>query len=369
MSSISISDQSLKTNASKYSPEVLFSKKKEQWRIQLTRWEFWPFWVIYFPVIFYWTWLTIKARSFWFFTSANPSIHFGGLMGESKYELYRLIPAHFQPKTVFVAPGSSLDDVKKALMENQLSFPVIAKPDIGDRGWQVAKINGYQELNNYLTQSKVSFLLQEFVDYPLELGIFYYRFPGEEKGTISSIVEKGFLNVIGDGKSTLAELVSANPRGLLQFKRLKALFTAEWDSVLPAGEKKVLEEIGNHCRGTLFLDGRRNISPKLSEVFDGIADQIPNFHFGRFDIRCKNIQELEKGSHFKIIELNGAGGEPGHIYQPGTSILEGYKVITQHLNILYKISRSNHYRGYRYLPFFQGLKLWWQAVKYSKTHR
>ena len=49
--------------------------------------------------------------------------------------------------------------------------------------------------------------IQEYVDYPLEVGIFYYRYPDAETGHISGIVGKEFLTVTGNGKDSLIQLL------------------------------------------------------------------------------------------------------------------------------------------------------------------
>jgi len=82
----------------------------------------------------------------------------------------------------------------------------------------------------------------------------------------------------------------------------------------------VLEPIGNHCRGTTFLNANDIIDEKLTKVFDSISNRIPGFYFGRYDLRCSSIEDLKKGKNVRIIELNGAGSEPDNIYHSCASI-------------------------------------------------
>ena len=131
-----------------------------------------------------------------------------------------------------------------------------------------------------------------------------------------------------------------NPRAKLQLSSLEMVLGDQLEEVLPNGEEKELESIGNHCRGTAFLNGNDLINDQLHEVFDQICKNIPGFYFGRFDLRCSSLDDLYWGQGIKIMELNGAGSEPGHIYQPGTSIFTAYKDIFHHLNILLKISKE-----------------------------
>jgi hypothetical protein len=51
---------------------------------------------------------------------------------------------------------------------------------------------------------------------------------------------------------------------------------------------------------------------------------------------------LKQGKNFSIIELNGAGSEPTHMYDPKHSIFFAWKEIIRHWNILARISRINH---------------------------
>ena len=120
-----------------------------------------------------------------------------------------------------VKKGDSLEEVKGILEGSGFKFPLIAKPDVGERGFKVEKIDSFEELAAYLASCPTDFLLQDFIDLPMELGILYYRFPGEKTGKISSVTIKEFLTVQGDGTSTVGQLIEAYPRAKLQYKALK----------------------------------------------------------------------------------------------------------------------------------------------------
>ncbi len=335
----------------------------KKWWIRWSNWEYWPFSFLYFPVGFYYTWLAIKRGSFFFFTAANPSIEFGGMMGEKKSDIYKLIPKKFIPQTQLFSKNEKQGAIHFA---NKIGFPIIAKPDIGERGTWVEKIKDQAALGNYIRDCPVPFLIQELITYPVELGVFYVRFPDEKKGKITSVVEKAFLSVTGDGKSTIKTLLGSNPRASLQVdmdhKRIAPLLT-----MVPSKNQLVeIESIGNHCRGTQFLNKNDKISPELERAFDKIADQIPNFYFGRFDLRCNSLEELAELKNFKILELNGAGAEPGHIYQPGYSLIQAYQDINWHLATLAKISHLNKRNGHRYWSLKEGMKKLKEVRKYNK---
>ncbi|MEQ9006519.1 MAG: hypothetical protein RLP12_01450, partial [Ekhidna sp.] len=69
----------------------------------------------------------------------------------------------------------------------------------------------------------------------------------------------------------------------------------------------MIEPIGNHCRGTKFLNDNHEINTELNQAFNQLAGQIPDLHFGRFDLKCKSYDDLKELKNFKILELNGAG--------------------------------------------------------------
>ena len=119
--------------------------------------EYWPFNLVYFPVMFYWIWLSLKARSFFFFSSANPGIEFGGMLGESKWSILNRLPIELRPRTLILSAGSPITEVRAQMEKNEMSFPVIAKPDVGERGWLVEKIDTNEELIRYVSRAKVDF--------------------------------------------------------------------------------------------------------------------------------------------------------------------------------------------------------------------
>lgn len=335
-----------------------------KWWIKWSNWEFWPFSLLYFPVGFYYAWLAIKRGSFFFFTASNPSIEFGGMMGEKKSEIYKLIPKKYLPKTKLFSKHEVSEARQFAL---KLGYPVIAKPDIGERGNWVEKIQSEEDLNKYVDSCPVPFLIQELIKYPVELGVFYSRLPEQKSGKITSIVEKSFLRVKGDGRSTVKELLLRDPRASIQadmdHDRLKPII-----DLVPENNQTVeIESIGNHCRGTMFLDKTDRVTSELTHAFDQLANEIPDFYFGRFDIRCKSLEDLTRLHHFKILELNGAGAEPGHIYQPGYSLIKAYGDIIWHLATLAEISYQNKKRGHQYDSFRVGLRKLKEVKRYNRV--
>lgn len=327
--------------------------------IKLTNWEYWPFGIIQAPIFLMWAWYALKERSLFYFSASNPSILTGGMMGESKYDILKRIPDSVKPKTVLVKLPVDKTQLLEILKQNGFLFPVIFKPDLGERGWLVRRIKNEADLERYLSEINIDFIIQEFVDLPLEFGVFYTRFPSEQNGFVNSITGKEFLAVTGDGKKSLQELILEKDRAKIHWETLKQVHKDRVNDILPNGKRLELVSIGNHCLGTMFLNRNNLISPKLIATFDSISKQIEGFNFGRFDLRCQSVEDLENGN-LKILELNGCGAEPSHIYQPGSSIIEGLRALTTYWSNMYRVSKENHERGVSYLSFREGKRIYKQ---------
>lgn len=286
---------------------------------------------------------------------------------ESKKEIYDLIPPQYYPATLFFIAGSSYSKVLDEMQLKKMQFPVIAKPDIGMRGMMVQKLGSAKELADYISSSKVNFLVQEYVDYENEVGLFYYRYPGSSKGNISGIVGKELLTVTGDGVSSIETLLMTDQRFILQLPVLRETHADTLKIILQKNERYLLVPYGNHCRGSKFLDISNLIDEQLENSIDIICKQVPGFYFGRMDIRYNTWEELKQGKNFSIIELNGAGSEPTHMYDPKHSIFFAWKEIIRHWNILYTISRLNHrQKKLPYMKFAEGIKMLKENSAYVK---
>lgn len=322
---------------------------------KLFHWEYWPFQIVYIPIYFLWAYYAIRSRSIFFFNACNPTIKNGGFMNESKMEIYDLIPQKYYPKTKLIKQKSNISDTLKILENSQIKFPFIAKPDIGLRGSAVKKISSIDDLKKYHSKANFDYLIQDLIPYENEIGIFYVRFPNENKGKITGIVSKEFLIVEGDGISTIEDLILKNHRYAMQLKSLKSEYGTELKTILAKEEKRNLVPYGNHARGAKFIDGSHLISEKLTEVINEMCLQIPEFYFGRMDLMYNSWEDLENGKNFSVVELNGAASEPTHIYDPKHSIFFAWKELARHISYMYQISIENHKRGFAYLPHKEGM--------------
>ncbi len=320
-------------------------------------WEYWPMQLIYYPLGLIWLYFALKAKSLFFFNAANPSIKNGGLAMESKKEIYDLIPSKFIPETLFFRHGTPVTEILKTIAVSTIKIPFIVKPDIGMKGWGVQVIKDEIELASYVQNSSENFLIQELINYQHEIGIFYYRFPDQPHGKISGIVYKMFLTAKGNGMDTILQLVKQNHRSHFQLDSLKKRYGSFLNTILPKNEELILVPFGSHTLGSQFIDISSRANVKLFNTIDSICKNIDGFYFGRLDIRYSDWDDLCDGKNFSIIELNGAGSEPTHIYDHDHSLFFAWKEIIRHWNILYKISVLNFSRGYPYLSYQEGRKM------------
>ncbi len=284
----------------------------------------------------------------------------GGMFGESKHDVLKKIPVDLIPKTFLVRQPVSPEEVID-LIGIQFRYPVIFKPDIGERGYMVKRINASADVHHYMRKMKFDFLIQELVDLPIEAGVFYRRYPDEERGKVTSVVLKEMLSVVGDGSSTLKQLIFKSDRSKLQWKTLEETYRDRLQEVLPAGCRMEIVSIGNHCLGTRFINGNHLINEKMHDAYDAIAQRIDGFYFGRFDLRCNSVDDLVAGN-VRILELNGCGAEPAHIYDPGFSLFSAVSTLVAHWRAIFDIAQQNRKRGYRYLPLRE-------AVRYYQTFK
>jgi len=328
-----------------------------QFRLKLYKimnWEYWPNQAIYYPLYPFWLYFSLRAKSFFFFNAANPSIKNGGMAMESKMEIYDLIPDLYIPKTILIEKGTEIKILFDKLLSSGINFPLIAKPDIGMKAFAVEQIVNKNELLAYRQKVPFDFLIQEFIEYPKEAGIFYVRLPGENKGKITGIVSKEFLTVVGNGLDSIRELILKIPRANLQMPDLKRKYGEYLNSILENGVEFILVPFGSHTRGAKFVDITDQLNPKLTNTINSICTQIPGFFYGRLDVRYASFEELCDGEKLSIIEINGAGSEPTHMYDPRHSILFAWKEIIKHWQLMYKISVINRKNGCPYLSFNEG---------------
>lgn len=316
---------------------------------RLRRWEFWPMWMFYPPVALYCLWLALKYRGLNVATASNPGIFAGGLVGESKMETLnqlRVTSPEFTADAELIR-GDTFEARLESLwsLSERFGYPFILKPDLGQRGLGVKIIRDGEQAKAYLRLVTAPIVAQRYVAGPLEAGIFYYRFPDETTGHIFAITEKIFPVVIGDGHSTILDLIQKDPRARLISGKYLTRLQGRAAEVLAHGETLKLVEAGNHAQGCIFRDGSRLASPQLLERIDSISRKLGGFHIGRYDVRYSSDDDLRAGRNFQIIELNGAAAEATSIYDAKNSLLSAYRTLFRQWELVFAIGAANRRCG------------------------
>jgi len=277
--------------------------------------------------------------------AANPGIPLGGFVGESKFQI---LSALNHPSVIKNGSISKRDTGALPAIASDLGgFPIILKPDVGQRGAGVKLVQSIEQARDYLQQSARPVIAQPFHPGPYEAGIFYVRMPGDGRGRIFSITDKIFPTMIGDGVSTVAELVWRHPRFRMQAGTFLARHALDRNRILAAGEQFRLALAGNHCQGALFRDGSHLLTPQLEHTIEAIARSFTGggFCFGRFDVRYADVERFRAGEDFSVIELNGVTSESTNIYDPSWSLIRAYRTLVEQWKILFAIGAANRAAG------------------------
>jgi membrane protein DedA with SNARE-associated domain len=323
-----------------------------------------PPFVFYSPVAIRWLLLGIRHRSLLLPTISNPYVEAGGLWGESKSKLMDQIGdgerKWIAPYTTTVIRHNDGEDpvrsVISAMKESGFDFPVVIKPDIGWQGYGVRVIRAEEDLTGYLKEYRhdTRIIIQELIAWEAEAGVFYSRLPGEEHGRVISVTLRYYPHVIGDGVSTVKQLINNNER--TRFKNTyytgkeslhSGLTDGKLDLIPVKGEVFRLAFIGSIRVGGLYRDGSEYITEHLNRRFDAIARSMREFYFGRFDIRFRSIDNLMNGEEFRIFEINGAGAEAIHVWDASTPMLKMYRELFHYQKLMFEISARNRKRGFK----------------------
>lgn len=329
-----------------------------------THWEAWHYLVKYIPLSPAWLWYCLKSGSFWFFTPSNPTLTFGGFEGESKNEMYMQLPPGSYPQSIFISHSLAFTEVEDVVSKAGFTFPFAVKPNVGMMGFMFRKIENIEQLQKYHSAIPVDYIVQKLIDYPLEVSVFYYQYPNEISGHITGFLKKEFLEVTGDGESTLLELILRYPRLRFRVEEMKLKHQKRLKDILAGGERYCLSYALNLSRGGKLVSLAHEKGSRLLKVFDELNNYSKHFYYGRYDIKCLSIGDLKQGKNFSILEFNGSGAEPHHIYGDGNNLIRAYRIVLHHWKVLYTISKLNHKSGQRYWRLRKGFTF----LKNAKKH-
>lgn len=277
--------------------------------------------------------------------------------------MYEQLPQALYPQTLYINPKDDFATVRHLLQKQGFGFPFVVKPDVGMKGLLFRKIDNEQELEIYHRKMPFDYLIQELVDYPLEVSVFYYRYPGQEKGRITGFIQKELMDVVGNGQKTLWDLILEHPIARYRLDEMRLKHAENLETVIANKERFILTYAANLNRGARFTNLQHFIDEELLTVFDELSHKT-TFYYGRYDIKCASIKDLKKGRNYSILEFNGSGAEPNHVYHSGYSLFGAYRVFLMHWKVLHRISKMNHQRGHRYWPLKKG----WSYLSAARKH-
>ncbi len=328
--------------------------------------EFWPTWLMYLPVVVQWLGLAIRHRSLTLPFIANPKLTLSGMVGVPKSELMQQADSN-SARSILPWVLHTVDDSDSQTQAAQwvarlpaqdIDFPFVCKPDIGCRGSGVKLVQNIEQLVECIESypQGSGLLAQKLSNWEPEVGIFFVRMPGQSEGRIVSLTQKHTPHVIGDGSSTLGELVGQDHRAKDLTRLYYQRHQSKWDQVLDKGEDYRLVFSASHCRGAVFSDVRTQVTPELTQRINEIMAGIPEFYYGRLDVKYSTMARLKAGLDLEIVEINGASAESIHIWDRNATLKDAVTTLLWQYRTLFNIGAQNRRLGYR----TPGIKLFYQ---------
>ncbi len=300
--------------------------------------------VLYLPLTLYIFFIgSLRTGRLFYFSAANPKVSLGGFAGDSKMAIIDRIPDYLKPETIFISKDDT-DTEGLLRLIGKLGFPVIAKPDIGEGGFLVKKLNNADDWRQYHASYTMDYVVQTFVHDPIELSIHIHCLDGKLR--ISGITEKELVTLQGDGVSTIDQLLLQQKHTRYCRKKLRKFLQDRLSEVLPAGEILKPGYMGNWNYGTRFYARSEWNTEELRAAMERINDSIGLFEYARYDVKCRSVEALLQGQ-MTILEINGVKGEPIHIYDPKSTLWSAYREIFRHWEWILKISSKNIRSGTR----------------------
>jgi hypothetical protein len=330
--------------------------------LRWTRWEYWPSWLVYGPVVPRLIWRSRHHGGPRSVTAVNPDMELGGLVAESKSAILGELDGASEVATWCLVDVGDLATRRRAVEDFarrlESPWPIVLKPDRGERGLGVTIARSGTERDAALERIRIPLIAQEFVDGP-EYGIFWYRWPGADAGRIWSVAAKEPVVVHGDGRRRLVDLLLDHDRVLPLLGLHLERHAGRLGEVIPEGEVVQLTELGTHCLGATFVDAGHLATPELGAAIDRIMARAPGLDFGRFDIRVPSRDALREGRCIKVIEFNGLSAESASMYDPGRNLAGAWATLSDQWTLALRIGDARRSQGAAIATWTEILRAWW----------
>lgn len=331
---------------------------------QVGRLERLPKWLNLVPMVAQWLCLSLRHGAITLPSCANPALTAGGLVGEGKMEYLALMGAHARAATAnttsvdIVGPGA-LAEVQAAMARQGLGFPLAVKPDLGWCGFGVRCIDGPEALALYVAAYPCGerLVLQEWLGAQGEAGLFYLRWPGAASGELFGVLLRHFPRVVGDGVHSVAQLMSTDSRACRLGRDGASEPCCDVRRIPARGEVVRIASVSSTRVGGGYEDGTPHVTAELLRAVDAIARDMGDFHAGRFDVKYDDLAALQAG-RFRIIEVNGAGSEAVHAWDPRFGLWQAYGIVFAKQRRLFAIGSEMRRRGHRPVGWLALLRHW-----------
>ncbi len=337
--------------------------------------EFWPMWVMYLPVVLQWLILSLFYRSLTLPLLANPNLKLSGMVGVQKSDLLAQAKGKCDEAILdwftYEIDDRELDkqvqDIENLIARNKFDFPLVCKPDIGCRGSGVKLVKDFDQVKKYLQAypSGSFVMLQKLASFEPEAGVFFIKEPKAKKGKIISLALKYSPYVVGNGQDTLEELILKDKRASDLIHLYRSRHKSQLSKVIAAGEPYKLVFSASHSKGAIFKDANDYITDRLTQSLNEILSDLPEFYYGRLDIKFPDIESLQNGNGIEIVEINTASSEPLHIWDGDASFKDAIMSLLFQYRMLFKLGSQNRSRGFK-TPGLKTLLAHWQKERRLK---
>lgn len=307
--------------------------------VKITDRGYWVSTLYKYQSLWYWLCYSLYFRSITFFSAANPAVHLGGMLDDRKSDIYSLVDPRYVPKTLRLSIEQD-HDIECLLEQQNISFPLIVKPNVGFKGFLVKKIDGISELNSVMPDLiGRDMLFQEYVDLSREFSVMCYRRKDLGRYKVSSLVEKHLPTIVTNGVDTIYDQIMNLNNPFLKKDWVLQKMENRWGDIPEKGEVVIIDHVGNYARGSKFESLNDQIDDQLENVMNEFFS-FKGLNFGRLDVKASSLEALKNGD-FLLLEINGAKAEPIHIYDPKMSVFKIMGDIRFHWNTLFHIVKEN----------------------------